>query len=397
MGNATCSVQTCHGRRLCDRGEAGADVPIDLRSNRCSQSYTTSEVEQCTKACGSSTLFDYAAAGNMVEMSNGARKQRGLLQFFATRSEPFQTRDEKANESSSSSSVGQPFCDIFEREAAELDALRAEAKEPHVRAHRRHQFRTGAVYSGEWLGGERNGHGVQCWPDGIEYAGHWLRNVASGRGRLQKCDGDQYTGEWTQNSLSGYGVYRHSNGTTYAGQFDRDHQGGNGVEIWTDNSSFEGQFVLGKKQGHGVYMWADRSQYVGQWHDNQIHGYGQYVGSDGRTFSGMWRSSKMHGCGHYVFPDSRKFDGQYVENQKEGFGIFTWQDGKRYEGFWEAGKQHGLGGLYSHEDSTSPQMAKWNAGTRVQWIEDPSNAIVQWQEQGYDQESNSAKDPDAGA
>mmetsp|Transcript_131347 Transcript_131347/g.262083 ORF Transcript_131347/g.262083 Transcript_131347/m.262083 type:complete len:392 (+) Transcript_131347:107-1282(+) len=390
MGNATCSVQTCRGRRPCDPSESKAanDMPIDLHSNRFSQSYTTSEVEQFKKATAAEATALCDSQWSMAQMSNrlnNARNRNGLLDFFA-RSDSIQTQNEKANGSSSSSSLGQPFCKVFEREAAELGALRAEAKDPHVRASRKHVFGTGAVYSGEWLGGERDGHGVQCWPDGVEYAGQWLRNVASGWGRFQKCDGDEYTGEWTHNSVTGSGVYRHSNGTTYAGQFDHDQQHGSGVEHWTDDSSFMGQFVLGKKQGHGIFMWADQSKYVGQWHDNQIHGYGQYMGCDGRTFSGTWQNSKMHGFGFYVFPDSRTFDGQYVDNQKEGFGVFTWPDGKQYEGFWQAGRQHGFGGLYLNRESQFPKMAKWNAGTCVVWIDDPGN-----EQQGY------VPDPESGA
>jgi hypothetical protein len=33
---------------------------------------------------------------------------------------------------------------------------------------------SGAVYSGEWRGGMRDGEGTQEWPDGSKYVGYWL-------------------------------------------------------------------------------------------------------------------------------------------------------------------------------------------------------------------------------
>ena len=32
-------------------------------------------------------------------------------------------------------------------------------------------FKTGAIYEGEWLGGQRDGCGTQTWPDGTKYEG----------------------------------------------------------------------------------------------------------------------------------------------------------------------------------------------------------------------------------
>lgn len=32
-------------------------------------------------------------------------------------------------------------------------------------------FKTGATYDGEWIGGFRDGYGVQKWPDGAQYEG----------------------------------------------------------------------------------------------------------------------------------------------------------------------------------------------------------------------------------
>jgi hypothetical protein len=40
------------------------------------------------------------------------------------------------------------------------------------------KYSTGASYKGEWIGGFRDGHGKQSWPDGAYYIGDWKDNVA---------------------------------------------------------------------------------------------------------------------------------------------------------------------------------------------------------------------------
>jgi len=44
----------------------------------------------------------------------------------------------------------------------------------------------GFVYQGEWsiITNQRDGRGVQIWPNGSRYDGWWLNDSASGYGRL---------------------------------------------------------------------------------------------------------------------------------------------------------------------------------------------------------------------
>ena len=37
-----------------------------------------------------------------------------------------------------------------------------------------YQFKSGAVYEGEWKGNLRDGFGTQTWPDGAKYEGYFL-------------------------------------------------------------------------------------------------------------------------------------------------------------------------------------------------------------------------------
>lgn len=38
-----------------------------------------------------------------------------------------------------------------------------------------YQFKSGAVYEGEWKGNLRDGFGTQTWPDGAKYEGYFFR------------------------------------------------------------------------------------------------------------------------------------------------------------------------------------------------------------------------------
>eukprot|EP00929_Paragymnodinium_shiwhaense_P001348 TRINITY_DN101576_c0_g1_i1.p1 TRINITY_DN101576_c0_g1~~TRINITY_DN101576_c0_g1_i1.p1 ORF type:complete len:377 (+),score=64.47 TRINITY_DN101576_c0_g1_i1:112-1242(+) len=258
----------------------------------------------------------------------------------------------------------------FGREAGEFASMPRQSATERTR--RRHEFKTGSVYEGQWLGNARDGFGKQMWPDGATFEGEWRDNAANGKGRFKHADGDEYIGEWQNNTAHGSGTYRHRDTTEYVGQFLDDLQDGCGVESWPDKSRYVGQFRHGKKSGHGIYEWPDGSTYTGQWDANQIDGVGAYVGADERHFDGRWHTSTMHGCGRYQWPDGRSYRGQYVWDQKDGFGIFQWADGRRYEGFWSAGRQHGLGRL-CHETG-GQRLAEWCSGERVAWLEEEQKA-----------------------
>jgi MORN repeat len=87
------------------------------------------------------------------------------------------------------------------------------------------QYRTGAVYEGEWLGQVRDGYGIQTWPDGAKYEGYWVNNKAAGFGKFKHADGDLYEGEWFDDKANGEGVYISASGSRYEGAWKEDLQG----------------------------------------------------------------------------------------------------------------------------------------------------------------------------
>ena len=53
---------------------------------------------------------------------------------------------------------------------------------------------SGAIYTGQWLNGMKDGYGHQVWPDGSKYEGEWQADQANGFGKLVHADGDVYEG-----------------------------------------------------------------------------------------------------------------------------------------------------------------------------------------------------------
>ena len=70
-----------------------------------------------------------------------------------------------------------------------------------------YRFKSGAVYSGEWKGGFRDGFGEQVWTDGAKYIGEWRDNRAHGKGKFIHVDGDIYEGFWANDKANGPGTY----------------------------------------------------------------------------------------------------------------------------------------------------------------------------------------------
>ena len=231
-----------------------------------------------------------------------------------------------------------------------------------------HKYKSsGAIYSGEWLGGFRHGKGKMAWADGAQFEGDWLLGRANGKGIFTHTKGEIYDGEWRNDKAHGFGLYTHSNGAKYEGKWYQDLQHGKGTESWPDGSEFTGEYQEGRKNGVGKYLWADGACYEGQWADNEIAGYGHYEWSDGRKYLGHWKGNIMDDFGIYTWQDGRMYEGFYLEDKKHGYGVYTWSDQKKYSGWWHQGKQHGLGVFISREGAKR-KFGVWEDGKKARWF-----------------------------
>lgn len=94
----------------------------------------------------------------------------------------------------------------------------------------------GRMYKGQWnkKTGERDGVGIQLWPDGSKYEGMWRRDKANFKGKMTHANGDVYEGEWKDDKANGFGMFRDTNNAKYEGAWLNDLQHGHGEETWDE-------------------------------------------------------------------------------------------------------------------------------------------------------------------
>ena len=71
------------------------------------------------------------------------------------------------------------------------------------------------LYCGQFLHGERSGHGIQTGADGSKYMGQWVQGVASGAGVMLYADGQVFAGKCRAGLMEGEGVLWSADGAMY--------------------------------------------------------------------------------------------------------------------------------------------------------------------------------------
>ena len=61
--------------------------------------------------------------------------------------------------------------------------------------------REGGVYVGEYLDGERSGHGTFTWPNGRSYEGAWRASLRHGQGFVTETGGTERRCAWRWGTL----------------------------------------------------------------------------------------------------------------------------------------------------------------------------------------------------
>lgn len=78
---------------------------------------------------------------------------------------------------------------------------------------------SGAVYTGSFKEGKRDGFGFQTYAAGGSYEGSWLADLKSGDGR-ERTPAYEYRGSWQHDMFHGQGTkYEGGGQITYEGAF----------------------------------------------------------------------------------------------------------------------------------------------------------------------------------
>ncbi|CAI2378751.1 unnamed protein product [Moneuplotes crassus] len=107
------------------------------------------------------------------------------------------------------------------------------------------KWKNGTMYKGEWVDGDKEGHGTQIWGyctewAGDQYVGQWLNGLMHGKGIYTCKNGTTYEGDWRNNCMNGYGIRKWANEDIYEGYWDENNMSGLGTMYYTDGSSWHG-------------------------------------------------------------------------------------------------------------------------------------------------------------
>ncbi|KAG8505483.1 MORN repeat-containing protein 1, partial [Galemys pyrenaicus] len=147
----------------------------------------------------------------------------------------------------------------------------------------------GGYYEGEFLRGEMTGTGRRHWAaSGDTYSGHFVLGEPQGHGVVTYGAGGRYEGELAHGVREGQGCLVDAAGQVYRGSFHGGRRHGHGRMAFWNGDTFAGEWVQDQRHGHGVLSCADGSTYEGQWHCDVFSGQGRLTHCSGATYHGLW-------------------------------------------------------------------------------------------------------------
>jgi hypothetical protein len=242
----------------------------------------------------------------------------------------------------------------------------------------------------------QNGTGKYRYGNGAVYTGQFVNGLRQGKGKLVFANNDTYDGQFSKNRMDGTGTMMYANGDKYVGQWSNNERNGKGKYYFKSKERYEGDFKAGKFEGQGTMYYPDGAYYTGGWKNNRKNGQGKFVDTDGKATNGTWATGKLintvptannntsstaqnqqkpkpttstpakpsstkpdvtglrnctavncgNGRGYYDYPDGSRWVGEFKNGYPGGKGICYYADGNRYEGEWLNNAPNGEGIMY---------------------------------------------------
>uniref|UniRef100_A0A8C0CCV1 MORN repeat-containing protein 1 n=1 Tax=Balaenoptera musculus TaxID=9771 RepID=A0A8C0CCV1_BALMU len=150
-------------------------------------------------------------------------------------------------------------------------------------------FKDGSYYEGESVDGEITGGGRRHWAlTGNTYTGQFVLGEPQGHGVMKYKAGGRYEGELFRGLREGQGHLVDADGQAYWGSFHDNKRHGQGRMVFRNGDEYEGDWVRDQRQGHGTLRRADGSIYEGQWHGDVFSGQGSMAHCSGGVYRGVW-------------------------------------------------------------------------------------------------------------
>lgn len=195
-------------------------------------------------------------------------------------------------------------------------------------------------YHGEYLNGQRHGHGVYKYPNGFfVYEGNYVHGKKHGNGKLSMKDGSYYEGEFKNDEIQGHGTRVFANGNSYIGQFETGEMHGLGVMNLANGDVYQGHFSRNQYHGSGTYRFANGDVYIGDFCNHKRTGGGEMAYHNGDRYEGEWINGLRHGEGRTDYANSDWYKGEWENDVFQGSGrLWISQTGITYDGTFDAGK-----------------------------------------------------------
>ncbi|XP_062359387.1 radial spoke head 10 homolog B-like [Cinclus cinclus] len=115
-------------------------------------------------------------------------------------------------------------------------------------------YRSGNTYEGQWKKNLRHGYGKMKWlTDNQEYAGQWECGIQHGSGThrwfLKRMEMSQYSlwneyvGDFVKGERHGHGMFIYADGSMYSGEWVHNKRHGKGIFVFKNGHAFQGEFV----------------------------------------------------------------------------------------------------------------------------------------------------------
>ncbi|XP_058671751.1 radial spoke head 10 homolog B-like [Ammospiza nelsoni] len=115
------------------------------------------------------------------------------------------------------------------------------------------RYRSGNTYFGQWKQNLRHGHGKMIWlADNQEYEGEWECGLQHGSGMhtwfFKRMDlskyslWNEYAGNFVKGERHGHGTFLYSDGTMYSGEWAHNKKHGKGIFVFKSGVCLEGEF-----------------------------------------------------------------------------------------------------------------------------------------------------------
>lgn len=155
------------------------------------------------------------------------------------------------------------------------------------------------TYEGSMWRNLRHGYGRLTCDDGTIYLGEWVKGQRDGHGKEWRIGKEEwYAGAWVKGKKTGACRAALGNGRMYIGEMENGRMHGRGKLVTADGDEYEGSFVDEVFEGEGCMRYADGSVYKGGWKGGQRDcSMGQFEDPDGNRYEVPFQAGEMEGCG----------------------------------------------------------------------------------------------------